>query len=82
MKTIKSDEMRPEYKRKDLGEGKRGKYFKQYQKGSNIVLLSPDVAAVFHDEDSVNDALRDLIKVARYSVRQAKRSGHNEKSGR
>lgn len=75
MKTIKSDEMRPEYKREDLGEGKRGKYFNKYQKGSNVVLLSPDVAAVFHDEDSVNDALRDLIKVARHSVKLAKRSG-------
>jgi hypothetical protein len=49
------DEMRPEY---DL----RGGYYKQYMEGTNLVLLEPDVAAVFPDSDSVNQALRVLIK--------------------
>ena len=58
---INEDEMRPEY---DLRGGVRGKYYKQYMEGSNVVLLDPDVAAVFHDSESVNQALRVLIKAA------------------
>jgi hypothetical protein len=56
-----SDELRPEYKLKDLGTGVRGKYFEEYRKGTNLVLLSPDVAKVFFTEKAVNDALRSLI---------------------
>ena len=55
------DEMRPEY---DLRGGVRGKYYKQYMEGTNVVLLDPDVAAVFPDSDSVNKALRVLIRTA------------------
>ncbi len=58
---IDQDEMRPEY---DLRGGVRGKYFQEYSKGTNLVLLDPDVAAVFRDSDSVNQALRVLIKAA------------------
>jgi len=58
---IDEDEMRPEY---DLRGGVRGKYYKQYTAGTNLVLLEPDVAAVFHDSESVNQALRVLIKAA------------------
>lgn len=55
------DDMRAEY---DLRGGVRGKYYKQYMEGTNVVLLDPDVAAVFRDSDSVNQALRVLIKAA------------------
>jgi len=68
------DEMRPEY---DLRGGVRGKYYQHYQEGTNVVLLDPDVAAVFHDSESVNQALRILIKVAGQSEQSA---GH--KAGR
>ena len=74
MKKVKTDEMRPEYKRSDLGRGVRGKYLKSYQAGTNLVLLSPDVAKVFHDETAVNEALRSLIKVAHTSVGPTTRS--------
>jgi hypothetical protein len=57
--------MRKEYKREDLGKGIRGKHFEEYKKGTNLVLLSPDVAASFPDDASVNEALRSLIKIAR-----------------
>ncbi len=56
-----ADEMRPEY---DLRGGVRGKYYQQYREGTNVVLLDPDVAAVFRDSESVNQALRVLIKAA------------------
>jgi len=55
------DEMRPEY---DLRGGVRGKYYKQYVEGTNVVLLDSDVAVVFRDSASVNQALRVLIKLA------------------
>ncbi len=49
----------------DIRGGVRGKYFERYQQGTNVVLLDSDVAAVFHDSESVNRALRMLIEVAR-----------------
>ena len=52
------DEMRPEY---DLRGGVRGKYYERYRKGTNIVLLEPDLAEVFHDSQTVNLALRQFL---------------------
>jgi hypothetical protein len=63
-----SDALEPEYDRELLGQGTRGKYLSSYQEGTNLVLLSPDVAEVFTTEESVNDALRSLIAVARKSA--------------
>ena len=73
MKTAK-EEMRKEYRREDLGAGVRGKYYEEYKKGTNLVLLSPDVAAAFPDEDAVNTALRSLMKLAQHSIGLPKRS--------
>jgi hypothetical protein len=39
-----------------------------------VVLLEPDVAAVFHDSQSVNRALRMLIDLARTQVDDTSRS--------
>ena len=74
MKTVKHEEMRKEYKREDLGKGIRGKYFEDYKKGTNLVLLSPDVAKAFPDDASVNDALRSLMKIARQATGLTKAS--------
>ncbi len=57
--------MRKIFRREDLGAGIRGKHYAAYQRGTNLVLLQPDVAAVFQTSESVNDALKGLIKVAR-----------------
>jgi hypothetical protein len=67
MKKTKVAEMRAEYGREDLGEGIRGKFLKSYREGTNLVLLSPDVAEAFPTEEAVNDALRSLIKIARHA---------------
>jgi hypothetical protein len=80
MKKAKRDELRPEYKRSDLGRGVRGKYFRSYQEGTNVVLLSPDVAEVFRDEASVNKALRTLIKIAQQSAAPTKRSSRRSRT--
>ena len=57
-----TDEMRPEY---DIRGGVRGKYYERYRQGSNVIVLDPDVAAVFRDSQSVNQALRLLIDAAK-----------------
>ncbi len=64
MKKVKVDELRPEYRREDLGPGVRGKYLDAFQAGTNLVLLHADVAKAFPTEDSVNKALRSLMEVA------------------
>ena len=75
MRKVKtSDELRPEYKREDLGVGVRGKYFESYRSGTNLVLLSPDVAKVFLTEAAVNEALRSLISLAEKSTGRKSRS--------
>ena len=62
-KSAASDDLRPEYRREALGKGVRGKYFAAYQKGSNLVLLSPDVAKAFPNSEAVNEALRSLLQL-------------------
>jgi len=79
MKTAKKGEMRKEYRREDLGAGIRGKYYNEFKKGTNLVLLSPDVAAVFPDENSVNDALRSLMKVAKQTLVPTRRAARTAK---
>ena len=66
------DELRREYDLSKLKGGVRGKYVARYRRGTNLVLLSPDVAEFFPDEQSVNTALRNLIHVAKGSVRRAR----------
>jgi hypothetical protein len=66
------DEMRPEY---DFSGGVRGKFYKEYMKGTNVVLLDPDVAEVFPDSQAVNDALRVLAQIAkRHAKRKSKKT--------
>jgi hypothetical protein len=77
MKKAKTDDLRPEYRREDLGQGIRGKYFESYKNGTNLVLLNPDVAKVFSDEKAVNEALRSLITIAQRSTKQTRRSSES-----
>ncbi len=55
----------------DFSKGVRGKYVQRFEAGSNIVVLSPDVAEVFSDSESVNEALRALIRIAQRSKNAA-----------
>ena len=64
-----NDGLRPEYDLSKLKGGVRGKYVKRFQKGTNLVLLSPDVAKYFPDEQSVNAALRSLVGIAKAELR-------------
>lgn len=71
MSKSKLDELRSEYNREELGDGIRGKFFKGFNSGTNIVLLDPDVAENFDSEKSVNEALRALIKISHKTLRKS-----------
>jgi hypothetical protein len=58
----KKYELRPEYSPELIEGGERGKYAEHYKKGTNIVLLDPDVAKEFPDAAAVNDALRKYLR--------------------
>jgi hypothetical protein len=62
------DELRPEYDLKALRGGVRGKYYQRYKSRLHVVRLSPEVAAAFPAEESVNQALRLLLQLARQQV--------------
>ena len=56
-----SDELRPEYDLSRLKGGVRGKYFGRVAPGmSTLVLIEPDLAAMFPDAEAVNSALREV----------------------
>jgi hypothetical protein len=54
--------MRPEY---DMTGGVRGKYAGRLKGDVVMVPIAPDVAAAFPDAESVNEALRVLLKAAK-----------------
>ena len=55
--------LRPEY---DFSRARPNKYAARYAKGSIVVTLDPDVAAVFPGAGKANDALRVLARVMRH----------------
>ena len=57
-----SEQMLPEY---DFSRGVRGKYADRFTKDTIMVVLDPDVAAIFPDRKSVNTALRAVGDVVR-----------------
>lgn len=63
VETEMEDELRPEYDLKSLRVRKIGHGRKTF--GTPIVQLDPDVADVFPDSASVNEALRFLIRITR-----------------
>ena len=60
------DDVRPEY---DFSRARRNKYAARYSKGSIVITLDPDVAAVFPGAREANDALRVLAGVIGTSAR-------------
>jgi hypothetical protein len=70
-KPTRDNDLRREYDLGKLKGGVRGKYIARFRAGTNLVLLSPDVAKHFPDEQSVNTALRSLIRSKR-PVRQSR----------
>lgn len=58
------DALLPEYDFKRMTGGVRGKYAAAYRQGTNLVRLDPDVAKAFTTEESVNEALRAVLRAA------------------
>ncbi len=64
-KRTNKDELRAEYKRSDFPKGLvRGKYAERLRESSNIVVLEPEVARAFPNQEAVNKALLSLIQIA------------------
>ncbi len=57
--------MRTEYRREELSKGVRDKHFCAFEKGSNLVLFTPDLSKIFPTNEAVNDALNLLVGMAR-----------------
>jgi hypothetical protein len=63
--TEANDEMRDEYDFASMKGGVRGKYAKAFEHTATTVLLDSDVAEIFPDSESVNEALRTLARALR-----------------
>jgi hypothetical protein len=68
----------------DFSGGVRGKYAERYSGGTNVVVLDPDVAAVFTDRESVNETLRAVARIIDRQSRSdpKKRAVERSKSAR
>ncbi len=68
---VAEDDVLPEY---DFTSARRNTYASRFANGVVVVTLDPDVARVFPDARSVNDALRAVARIAvRGRERTAKR---------
>ena len=71
--TENDSDMREEYDLAGMKGGVRGKYAKTFEKAATTVLLDSDVAEVFPDSRSVNEALRTLARVLRKKGKSAQK---------
>jgi hypothetical protein len=71
---LPNDEIRPEY---DFSNAQPNPYAGRFRSGVIVVALDADVAKVFPDAESVNDALRALAKIVN---RPPKKSGSRRRS--
>jgi hypothetical protein len=60
------DTLQPEY---DFSKAVRGATAARYAKGTNVVILDPDLRELFPTSEAVNDALRELAAIAKRASR-------------
>ena len=77
-----SDELRPAYRRSDFGALVRGKYASRVAEASNVVVLEPQVARAFPNDNAVNTALRGLLKKRKIAARRTPRSARGRRERR
>lgn len=77
-----SDELRAEYRRSDFKKLERGKYYERVKASSNVVVLDPEVAAVFPNSEAVNKALHSLVEVAEAAASGPARPARVRRSAR
>ena len=68
---VVSDDLRAEYNF-DYSKGVRGKYYKRI---TNVVILDPDVAAVFGSSKAVNAFLHSVITTLPFRVHKRAKAG-------
>jgi hypothetical protein len=71
----RDDDLRPDYDFASLKGGVRGKYFRRFRSGTNIVCLEPELARAFPTDEAVNEALRTVVRATR-ALRRATRLPH------
>ena len=74
-----NDDLRPEYKREDLKKGIRGKFLASYNKGTNLVLLNPEIAKAFSSSAAVNEALNNLLQLTKQTAKLTHRSSTRQR---
>lgn len=70
------DEMKSEYDFASMKGGVRGKHYRDYRNGTNVVVLQPDVAEAFPTEDAVHEALRGILTTTRALRRTGRLPDH------
>jgi len=70
-----ADQDIPELKREELGGGVRGKYLKHFMRGSNVVVLQPEIQKAFPTSEAVNKALASVLAFAQETQGLTGRSG-------
>ncbi|MBX3615727.1 BrnT family toxin [Nitrosomonas sp.] len=81
MKKVKpemTDELRPEYQRSDFDKIIRGKYASRIKAETNVVILEPDIAKAFPNDEAVNKALRHLLEEAKTLSKLTRQSEKSE----
>ena len=74
-------EPRSEYDLENLlAGGIQGKYVERYRKGTNLVLLEPDIARAFPTQKSVNEVLRLVMQLS--GIAKPVKSGVAERSAK
>jgi hypothetical protein len=71
--TRKAEVEIPVLRREQLGTGVRGKYYAQYTKGSNVVVLRPEISRAFPTSEAVNEALAHVLTLRKFASRAASR---------
>ena len=64
----------------DFSGGVHGKYVDRFAQGANVVVLDPDVAEVFTDSESVNQALRALAGITQHQSEKAHPEATNQRA--
>ncbi len=80
MKRMRNEpDMLAEY---DFSKGVRGKYAKRYAEGTNVVIIDPDVAEYFPDQQAVNESLRSLVAIIKRQDKTEPAAAHERAASR
>lgn len=64
-------ELREEYDLSKLPIAPRGRYAPERRRGKNLVVLDPDIAQAFQNDEAVNTALRLILQITQIPQKAA-----------